>query len=383
MILRTFFIATLALSSLAPTLSPAEPVEIQLPDGGRGQGWLFRDPGTDLCGVVTAAHVVSGVDRREIVIVGREGAEAYVSSVRILSPPLERDVDGVVVSSGIDAALLLVDGPLKAQGCSGSITGPTNLSLTLGRTATGELLRFDAGEFPKQPVGFTGAGSVRPEILVLTTRPGDPAVAPGFSGAAVVDPPEMRTAPGAEPTPLAMVIQIAVAAPKGQVVAVRYDAIWRLVRAALVENRASPSPSPTSVSASGAPMFSVSDWSGATLDPKCPAPNMLESAACPWRTRPLPGSHELQFTLRSLKGPTPIEDVMVDVEGYLPTPGRTVSLDVNPTDRPEDWAFIRRCDGSPGLVHCRFSQAIALSFRLTFDAMDERALNVRVRSITP
>lgn len=358
---------------LMPMASAAEPVQIRLPDDIRGQGWLFRDMASGACGVVTAAHVVEHADPRTIAITGRGGAEASVTSVKILSPTPHRDADGALTGDGIDAAMLVLSGPLVVQGCSGSVVGSTNLNLTLGRLTGGELIRFEAGEVATQTVDFVSSGSNRPNFLALKTHATDLAVAPGFSGSTVADPPERRTTPGGAPTPLAMVVDMQASASGTPFLAVRYDAIWSLVRRALASAPVPPtSQSSPSQTAGG---LTVTDWSGETQRPECPPSNALSrDGRCPWRVRPLSMSNGVSLTLGFESGRARVRTLDLSVAGFTPVAGATASLEANPSGREEDWAYIGLCQTGAETVRCRFAELDVARLRISLRDLDRREL---------
>ena len=102
-------------------------------DTMEGQGWLFRDPASGYCGVVTAAHVAApGGTPGRVLITSARGLEGVGVDVRVLSP--DKDTAGVGENAK-DIAVMGVAGTILDKGCTTATLGSSRIGYMLTRSS--------------------------------------------------------------------------------------------------------------------------------------------------------------------------------------------------------------------------------------------------------
>jgi hypothetical protein len=158
--------------------------------------------------------------------------------------------------------------------------------------------------------------------------------------------------------------------------AVKYDAIWSLVRGALLS---APAATQVAVSArAGSGGGTVADWSGQTVRPDCPPGNaILPASACGWIARPLDQSHSIGLVI-ALAGADPTVSGFSLQLANGPSGARAI-VEVDPGDG--SWTFVQSCSLAGTQATCRFAQRNARRLRVSLADPDGAALELRLGDI--
>lgn len=328
------------LAGFAASAAHAEPVFV---DSGAatGQGWATRRGGH--CLVVTAGHVVSGVDQG--IVVGRGGVRGAFS--RVTRHP------------GADLAVLWIEGPLKAQ-CPRSGLGyddsrpalaraqkqRTALTLEVVENSSGEDVQA-SGQIRSIPVQVDTLDplSPSPTFLFIAARADLKLSGQGDSGAVIRDP---RTGGIDAGQPLGIVVQ------EGEVnVAIRFDLAKALVES--LETRIQ------SAAGAGAHIpLALASWSGQLADPRCGPLNALSGQGCGFAARPNPGSRTFDLILDLPR--QAVRELRVELQG-----AGGVGVAVKETGTEADWTPVRYCRPRGGTIGCGLGGIVASRLRLSFE----------------
>lgn len=357
------FAATLALVS-SPVC--AETVKIYASVGGdkiqTGQGWLFTDPTSKACGVVTAAHVVAPDGRPAAVKVLRvrdkKTDEGVGEEVRVLSP--EED--------GLDVALVLVTGTIAADGCTTSLLGYDSIEDLADRPRAGvmEWIGDRVSETAAYNVQISVRNTDHPERLAVALDPAAGEVQGGYSGTPVTGRPEdqrVRTRTG---IPIAMITSVS---PQTRLAgAVRFDAIARLVRAALA-SRARPAVADPKASRTA---ISVLRTQGSTTDPACPPAQMLGAGHCGWKASAAPGQRLISFDLQTAGDL--VAGVRLTVVGGPPGGVGSIEVAATPAD---DFTYLRPIQLGPSPLSAAFAETRSKIIRIIIPASEDAKVEIK------
>jgi hypothetical protein len=250
----------------------------------QGQGWIFHEK--NMCGVVTANHLLKRSAVSSILVRDRGGTEAQAEQVWELSPERELDV-----------ALIKLKGPIVESGCvSSQLSFFEDLSVKLQSVHRGILLFLEGshkGSIDLQEtmeIEIFGVDPINSDKFSIRRTTPRQLFQQQQSGAPIVLRAEDNGVPTVTRVPIGLVIDFD--DPGASASAVRFDKIRKLAAPIIDDSGSIAAIEPKSNWAIG---MEVTSWRGQTVEQTCPPANALldQDVLCGWRAGFLPGTSQV------------------------------------------------------------------------------------------
>jgi len=315
----------------------ADTVRVMRNDNTWGQGWMFLDP-DGICKVVTAAHVVSGLDGKFIAPMIEDGRRRVLTTGAPIVLSKSPDI-AVLPLPGVQGSIACGAGRLSGIGAArraGHLSNP--LIFTTGKTETQHIKVESRASAMDQ-----GDGEV---FAVRPTDPNDHVVE-GWSGSPVVDDDGL----------IGIVFQVD--GKRNEAGAIRVDVVRRLMDAAGAVTAAAPATATATASLAG---FSV--FAGATADSSRGPDQLLHDGGVGWLVKPRAGSVVFSAVLRE---PRQLHGVLLGLSQDTAPELVGFMVETQAEGADGDWVGAAYCRSEAGAfpgVECSFAPRTVVAVRL-------------------